>query len=82
MKARVSRTTHKYGIEVPTSIAHAMALDKKNGNTHWLDAVRLEMKTVSVAFDFKLNSARPPPGYTKSTGHIDHVNRFNTKDGS
>ena len=70
MKARVPRTTHKNGIEVPTSIAHAMALDKKNGNTHWLDAVRLEMKTVSVAFDFKLNSARPPPGYTKSSGHI------------
>ena len=33
LKARLRRTVTKYGIEVPTSVDHAMELDKKNGNT-------------------------------------------------
>jgi hypothetical protein len=39
IKARIRKTTHKYGIEVPTSMEHAFAIDKKNGNTLWGDAL-------------------------------------------
>ena len=35
---RISRTTHKCGVELPTSVAHAKKLDEKNGNTLWMDA--------------------------------------------
>ena len=69
-KARVPRTTHKYGIEVPTSIAHAKQLDMKNGNTIWMDALRKEMYGIQVAFDFKTHHASAPPGYSRSSGHI------------
>ena len=70
VKARVARTTHKYGIEVPTSVAHAHTIDKKNGNSLWIDALNVEMNTILVAFDFKKEGASIPPGYTRSSGHI------------
>ena len=31
LKKRVRKTTHKYGIEIPTSVEHAFELDRKNG---------------------------------------------------
>jgi hypothetical protein len=33
IKARILKTTHKYGIEVPTGIKHAYKLDQENVNT-------------------------------------------------
>ena len=33
INARVSRKTHKFGIEVPTSIKKSKKIDLKNGNT-------------------------------------------------
>ena len=33
------KRTHKFGVEVPTSVAHAFELDKKNDNTFWADAI-------------------------------------------
>ena len=62
VKARVSCTTHKYGIEVPRSVKHAQEIDKRNGNTYWMDALRLEMSTINVAFDFKTHDFIPPSG--------------------
>ncbi len=41
VKAR--RTTHKYGIEVPRSLKEVLALDVKNGNNYWSEAVGKEM---------------------------------------
>ena len=32
VKARIRKTNRKYGIEIPTSVEHAMELDRKNGN--------------------------------------------------
>ena len=32
VKARIGKTTHKYGIEIPTSTTHAEDLYKKNYN--------------------------------------------------
>ena len=68
VKAR--RTTHKYGIEVPRSLKEALALDAKNGNKYWSDAVGKEMGTIVVAFEILEPNARPPPGWTRSSGHL------------
>ena len=65
-------TTHKFGIEMPKSVEHALELDKKNGNTLWYDAIQKEMKNVKIAFreweggtikDIKKNP-QLLPGYT------------------
>ena len=44
VKSRITKTTHKYGIEVPTSVAHAHELDRKNGNKLWGKALEKEME--------------------------------------
>jgi hypothetical protein len=51
LKARIRKTTHKYGIEVPTSMEHAFVIDRKNGNSLWQDALALEMTKIGIAFD-------------------------------
>eukprot|EP00957_Ditylum_brightwellii_P038291 2895356-Ditylum_brightwellii.AAC.1 len=51
VKARVRKTTHKYGIEIPTSVVYAIELDKRNGNTLWQDAVKREMTNIGIAFE-------------------------------
>ena len=50
INSRVKKTTHKYGIEFSKSINEAMAIDRKNGNTYWTDAMNLEISNVGVAF--------------------------------
>ncbi len=47
---RLRRTTHKYGIEVPTLIVHVKRLDTKNGNTYCQDSIAKEMANVGIAF--------------------------------
>ena len=49
--AKRSRITHKYGIEVPTSLDHAKRIDERNKNTLWSDAIQKEMDNIAVAFD-------------------------------
>ena len=39
IKSRIRKTTHKYGIEIPTSVEHAYRIDTKNGDTFWRDAI-------------------------------------------
>jgi hypothetical protein len=70
IKTRIRRTTHKYGIEVPTGIEHAMKLDRENGNTFWRDAIALEMTNIGVAFELLEEKQPSPPGWKKVTGHL------------
>jgi hypothetical protein len=62
VKVRVRRFTHKYGIEVPTSIHHAIEIDKANINVFWKDAISLEMDTIVTAFDICLEGSEIPGG--------------------
>jgi hypothetical protein len=70
IKARIRKTTHKYGIEIPTSVKHALAIDEKNGNTLWKDALAKEMTEVGVAFKVFDDGVRAPVGWSKVTGHL------------
>ena len=62
--------THKYGIEVPTLVAHALEIDKRNKNHKWRDAIDKEMSNITVAFDILPPGKLPHPGYTKASGHF------------
>lgn len=69
---RYMRTTHKFGVELPKTVEEAMALDEKNGNTLWIDALKKEMSKVSVTFD-------PKEGYTPDqvrNGKIEELRNF------
>ena len=70
INSRVRRRSHKFGIELPTSIEHAKQLDKANGNTLWMDALSKEMFEVGVAFKILDDHEEVPVGYTPSSGHL------------
>jgi len=53
-----------------TSIEHAIRIDKENGNTMWQYAVKKEMYNVSIAFQILGEGKKPPPGWSKSSGHM------------
>ena len=48
--SRVRIKNIKYGMKITTSITEAYDIDKENGNTLWIDAIKREMENVSVAF--------------------------------
>jgi hypothetical protein len=70
VNSRIAKVTHKYGCEIPSSIAQAYAIDRKNNNSLWRDAINKEMENMKVAFDILPEGQRAPVGYTKSSGHI------------
>ena len=47
---RYLKKTHKFGIELPQSVTHALEVDQRNGNTLWANAIAKEMKDVWSAF--------------------------------
>ena len=67
---RVSKVSHKYGIEVPTSVAHALEIDRRNGNDLWRKAIEKEMTNVGVAFEILELGEQAPKGWTLSSGHL------------
>jgi len=70
INTRIRKVTHKYGVELPTSVDEARKLDQKNGNTLWTDAINKEMENLKVAFDILEDGAKPPVGYNKASGHL------------
>jgi hypothetical protein len=67
---RVQKTSHKYGIELPTYVKHATEIDQKNGNTLWQDALSKEKGNACVAFEIWGPGMKAPPGWHKAFGHL------------
>lgn len=70
VKSKYWSRTHKYGIRVPKSVKEAEEIDDENGNTLWMDSVRLEMKNVMVAFEKFEGDVNDLKGYDEITGHL------------
>ncbi len=60
----------KYGVEVPNNVEEAIALDEKNNNTLWVDAIKKEMLNSKIAFQLLGEGEPPPPGWKKITCHL------------
>jgi Reverse transcriptase (RNA-dependent DNA polymerase) len=60
----------KYGFEVPRDYRHAIWLDKRNGNSKWADATRLEMAQLDDYSTFKDVGKAVPDGYKKIRVHL------------
>ena len=70
VKSRLRKVSHKYGVELPSNMAEAKALDDKNGNTLWTNAINREMENLIVAVDILHEGSKHPPGYTPSSCHL------------
>eukprot|EP00804_Cyclotella_cryptica_P030525 CCRYP_020633-RA/>CCRYP_020633-RA protein AED:0.28 eAED:0.28 QI:0/0/0/1/0/0/4/0/472 len=64
------KRTHKWGLEVPRSVDDALAIDIRNGNTFWTDAIAKEMKNVRVAFKILDDGEGPPPCFQFIRCHV------------
>jgi hypothetical protein len=67
---RFLKKTHKFGIEVPCSIAEAYALNKKNSNTLWEDSIAKGMMNVRIAFRILANGDKVPIGFQHMRCHM------------
>ena len=70
VKMRLRKTTHKYSINIPTSVEHAMEIDRRNGNTMWRDALALKMFNVRVAFEILEEDQPAPAGWKRASEHL------------
>jgi hypothetical protein len=67
---RYLKKTHKFGIEIPKTVKEALALDRKNGNTLWVEAIAKEMREVHIAFNILPDGGSAPIGYQKIPCHM------------
>ena len=70
IKSKYWERTHKYGIEIPKNIKDCQRIDEANGNSLWMDAVRLEMKNVRIAFEKHEGKISDLDDYQEITGHL------------
>ena len=70
VKSKYWSRIHKYGLRIPKSIKEAMEIDKENGNTLWMDAVKLEMKNILVAFDPVEDPSQLGKEFKEISGHL------------
>ena len=70
IKSKYWERTHKYGIEIPKYIIDCQLIDEANGNSLWMDAVRLEMKNVRIAFEKHEGKISDLDDYQEITGHL------------
>jgi hypothetical protein len=66
VNSHVFRTSHKYGIGLPTSVKHPIDIDCKNKNIFWQDALKKEMGNVCIAFEIVGHNKKAPPGWHKA----------------
>jgi hypothetical protein len=43
-------------------VKNAQELDRKNGNTFWMDALAKEMTNLMIAFEIQEGGRKAPPG--------------------
>ena len=70
IKSRLKVATHKYGVEIPSSIENSICLYALNGNRLCKEALDKYMQNVSVAFEITPTGALVPVGWKKSYGHL------------
>jgi hypothetical protein len=64
VKTKYWSVTHKYGLELPKSVAQALAIDKRTGTDFWGKAIEKEIQNVFPAFEFlKSDNNQVPPGF-------------------
>ena len=64
IKSKYWSTSHKYGLELPKSVAHELDIDKRTGTDFWKTAFEKEIRNVFPAFEFiEGDDGKVPPGY-------------------
>ena len=70
-KAAREENKFKFGVEVPTSVKHALEIDRTNANTCWRDAIDTELRQINQYETFIAPHGNiVPEGYQRIPYHI------------
>ena len=69
-QTRYLKRSHKFGIELHTTVEQVLTMDAKNDNTLWADAISKEIKNVRVAFGVLPDGKSVPIGHQFVQCHI------------
>jgi len=69
-QAWYARQTHKFGVQVPTTVCEALKIDQETKTTFWYDAIQKEMANIRTAFKFLDENERVPPGHKWIKCHL------------
>ena len=69
VQKRYQKRTHKFGIELPRTVEHALAIDRRTGTDFWRKAIEKEMRNVRVALDVR-EDGKVPVGYKEIMCHL------------
>ena len=58
-KTRYLKRTHKYGVQLPKTVAEALQIDADSGTDFWREALGKEMLNVDPAFEFRDDNVVP-----------------------
>ena len=67
---RISKVTHKCGVELLISVSYSKKLDEKNGSTLWIDVTSREIDNSKVSFDILEDVSKIPVGHDKASSHL------------
>ena len=70
INSRYHKRTHKFGIELPKTVREALEIDKRTGTNFWEEALKKEMRQVSVAFNIIEDHGHVPVGYKEIKCHV------------
>ena len=64
------KRTHNFGFELPKMVNEAYAIDEKNWNTLWRNAIQKEMENVKIAWQIIPAGKKTPHGFQYVNCHI------------
>ena len=70
VNARFQKRTHKFGIEIPTSVSDTKRIDEANQKAYWQDAIAKEIKAVRIAFKILNDDEKFPPYHQQIRYHL------------
>ena len=70
VRSKYWHRTHKYGIRIPKTAKEAKEIDDENRNTLWMDAIKLEIKNIMIAFTEYDGDVNELKGFEEITGHL------------
>ena len=76
-KSKYSRSTHKFGIQIPKLLSEAYEIDRDTETNHWSRAIEKEMRNVRIAFEKidgvteqKMRTGKVRPRYSHCSTHM------------
>jgi hypothetical protein len=59
LKSKYWKTTHKFGVRLPTTVEEAKRIDQENSNHLWEEAIRKEMIKAHSTYDVNKYGYKP-----------------------